>query len=74
MVWLLLPAMCECDARRSASLCTGAGSNLRDRALGEIEKNSLMALPGRLCPQNNVYPLGEDSGSFTVTFQRWISS
>ena len=52
------------DARSSASLCTGAESNLRDRALGEIEKNSLMALPGRLCPQNNVYPLGEDSEKF----------
>ena len=49
------------DARSSAALCTGAESNLRDRALGEIGKNSLIALPGRLCPQNNVYPLGEDS-------------
>ena len=62
--------MCECDARRSASLCTGAGSNLRDRALGEIEKNSLMALPGRLCPQNNVYPLAEDSEKFCSHFSK----
>ena len=28
-------------------LCTGAESNLRDRVLGEVEKNSFIALPGR---------------------------
>ena len=28
-------------------LCTSAKSNLRDRVLGEVEKNSFIALPGK---------------------------
>ena len=32
---------------RAWSLCTGAKSNLRDRVLGEVEKNSFIALPGK---------------------------
>ena len=28
-------------------LCTGAKSNLGDRVLGEVEKNSFIALPGK---------------------------
>ena len=28
-------------------LCTGAKLNLRDRILGEVEKNSFIALPGK---------------------------
>ena len=31
----------------SASLCTGAESNLGDRVLGEVEKESFIALPGK---------------------------
>ena len=34
-------------AESSASLYTGAESNLRDRALGEVEKNSFIVLPGK---------------------------
>ena len=38
-------------------LCTGAGSNLRNRILGEIEKDSFIVLPGkRLPPPTTVYP------------------
>ena len=32
---------------KSQPLCTGAELNLRDRVLGEIEKNSFIALPGK---------------------------
>ena len=32
---------------KSRPLCTGAESNLRDRLLGEVEKNSFIALPGK---------------------------
>ena len=35
------------DTKSSAPLCTGAKSNLRDRVLGEVEKNSFIALPGK---------------------------
>ena len=47
-------------------LCTGAKSNLGDRVLGEIEKNSFIALPGkggrsRLAPLKTVCP---NSGGF----------
>ena len=31
---------------KTQPLCTGAESNLRDIVLGEIEKNSCIALPG----------------------------
>ena len=40
------------DGKISASLYTSAKSNLRDRVLGEAEKNNFIALPGK----------GRDSG------------
>ena len=61
---------CECDAESSAtSLYTGAKSNLRDRVLGEVEKNSFTALPGKgghsgLMPSKPVSPLRDDSDKF----------
>ena len=47
--------------RKTRPLCTSAKSNLGDRVLGEVEKNSFIALPGkgghsRLLPQNTVCP------------------
>ena len=36
-----------CDAESSASLYTGADSNLGDRVLGEVEKDSFITLPGK---------------------------
>ena len=38
---------CGYDAESSASLYTGAKLNLGDRVLGEVEKNSFIALPGK---------------------------
>ena len=35
------------DAGRLASLFSGVESNLRDRVLGEVEKNSFTAWPGK---------------------------
>ena len=35
------------DAKSSASPFTGAESSLRDKVLGEVEKGSFIALPGR---------------------------
>ena len=35
------------DAKRSTSPFTGTKSNLRDRVLGEVEKDSFIALPGK---------------------------
>ena len=32
---------------KTGPLCTGAESNLRDRVLGEVEKNIFSALPGK---------------------------
>ena len=32
---------------KTQPLCTGADLNLRDRVLGEVEKNSFIALPGK---------------------------
>ena len=32
---------------KALSLCSGAKSNFRDRVLGEVEKNSFIALPGK---------------------------
>ena len=32
---------------KTQPLCTSAESNLRDRVLGEVEKNSFIALPGK---------------------------
>ena len=59
----------------SASLSTGAESNLRDRVLGEVEKDSFIALPGKVgkpgsCPQITCPNLGKIGRSFLVTFQR----
>ena len=51
---------------KTRPLCTGAESNLRDRVLGEVEKNSFIALPGKgghgwaLCPQKLCVPILED--------------
>ena len=33
--------------RKSTSLCTGAKSNLRDRVLGKVEKDSFITMPGK---------------------------
>ena len=51
-------------------LYTGTESNLRDRVLGEVEKNSFIALPGkgghsRLLPRKTVCP---HLGGFDVEF------
>ena len=35
------------DAKSLASLYTGAELNLRDRVVGEVEKNSFITLPGK---------------------------
>ena len=57
------------DAESSASLCTSAKSNLRDRVLGEVEKNSFIALPGKgghsgLIPWKLCPAPGNDSEEF----------
>ena len=46
---------------KTRPLCTGATSNLGDRVLGEVEKKSFIALPGRgghsrLMPSKTVCP------------------
>ena len=46
---------------KARPLCTGAKSNLRDRVLSEVEKNSFIALPGKwghsgLLPQKTMCP------------------
>ena len=46
---------------KTGPLCIGAESNLRGRVLGEVEKNSFIALPGkwehsRLLPLKTVCP------------------
>ena len=48
------------DTESLASLYTGAESNLRGRVLGEEEKSSVIALPGKggKCLQNHVSQLG----------------
>ena len=50
-------------------LCISAKLNIGDRVLGEVEKNSCIALPGKgrhsgLLTQKTVSPLGEDSEKF----------
>ena len=55
---------------KTQPLCTGAESNLRDRVLGEVEKNSFIALPGkegdsRLLASKTVCP---DLGRFGEEF------
>ena len=51
------------DAESSASQYTDGESNHGDRVLGEVEKDSFIALPGKgghsgLMPLNHVSPLG----------------
>ena len=46
---------------KTRPLCTGAESNLGDRVLGEVEKKSFIALPGKgghsgLVPSKTVCP------------------
>ena len=46
---------------KARPLCTSTKSNLGDRALGEVEKNSIIALPGkgghsRLLPSKTMCP------------------
>ena len=52
---------------KTQPLCAGAESNLRDRVLGEVEKNNFIALPGkrqhsRLVPIKTVCPNLEGFG------------
>ena len=44
-------ARVECDAESLASLYAGAKSNLGDRVLGEVGKNSFITLPDKGGPQ-----------------------
>ena len=63
-------------AENSASLFTSAESNLRDRVLGEVEKDNFNALPGRgghsgLMPLKTMYShFGKIMRSFIVIVQR----
>ena len=50
---------------KARPLCTGAELNLRDRVLGEVEKKSFIALPGKgghsgLMPLKTVCPIPGD--------------
>ena len=50
---------------KTQPLCASAESNLRDRVLGEVEKNSFIALPGKgghggFMPLQNCVPSQED--------------
>ena len=50
---------------KTQPLFTGAESNLGDRVLGEVEKNSFIALPGKgghsgVMPSKLCVPTGED--------------
>ena len=61
--------MARDDAESSASLYTGVKSNLGDRVLGEVEKDSFITLPGkgghrRFLSQKTLSPLAEDSEKF----------
>lgn len=47
MVLHPLSFMSELDAESSASLYTSPESNLRDRVRGEVEKESIIALPDK---------------------------
>ena len=70
---LLVPS----DAQSSASLCTGAESNLGDIVLGEVEKDSFIALPGKgghsgLLPSKTMCPNQEDvMRCFIAIVQGW---
>ena len=44
------------DAESSASLYTGSKSNLGDRVLGDIKKDSFIALPGEGGHNGFMYP------------------
>ena len=57
------------DAKSLASLYTGAELNLRDRVVGEVEKNSFITLPGKgdhsgLIPSKPCIPAGVGSEEF----------
>ena len=66
-----------CLMPKTQPLCTGAESNLRDRVLGEVEKKSFIALPGKggtagLCPEKLFVPTQEDLvRSFIAMVQGW---
>ena len=68
--------MLSTDAESSASLYTGAESNLGDRVLGEAEKDSFITLPGKgghssLLPGKTMCPnLEKIVRSFIVIVQR----
>ena len=60
---------------KTRPLCTGAELYLRDRVLGEAEKNSFIALPGRgrdsrLLPSKTV---GPNPGGFSEEFYSYGS-
>ena len=60
---------------KTRPLCTGAQLNLGDKVLGEVEKNSFTALPGKgrhsgLMPQKLCVPTQDDLvRSFMAMFQ-----
>ena len=64
------------DAESSTSLYTSAKSNLRDRVLGEVEKDSFITLPGKgghsgLLPQKIMCPnLERIVRNFIIMVQR----
>ena len=55
-------------AESSASLYTGAKWNLRDRVLGEVEKNSFIALPDRHSGPSALKNYGSQPGSIWWRF------
>ena len=67
---------------KTRPLYTGAGLNLRDRVLSEVEKNGFIALPGKhsrlvpskMCvpPQKKGVPTQEDLGSSIAVVQGWV--
>ena len=66
------------DAESSASLYTGAKSNLGDRVLGEVEKDSFITLPGKggysgLLPRKSMCPNpgGFDEEFYDNSSQGW---
>ena len=68
------------DAENLASLYSGAKSNVRDRVLGEVEKNCFIALPAKddtvaSCLQNHVSLLGKERSSVIIVQRghyQWI--
>ena len=64
--------------KNSAFLNTGAESNLRDRVLSEVEKDSFLTLPGKgshsgLTPSKLCVRPGGASESFIELAQRWAN-